>query len=282
MIIVVRAILTLLRSSFFNSVNEAFDTLKRKFEDRMKLARRTVPRAALLMIASFGMGACSQPAVRPFLRTSDNDIPRPTRIVVRDFVANESQVLEYQGIFRQQPANPNAAERRRVIADHVAESLSIELVKELQDLGFYVERRTRGTPAPDDALIIEGDFTCIDEGNSLRRFVVGLGSGAARVESRVRVYQGSQRQKLLEFAAIADSGKMPGAAVTAPAGAAAPALVSVGLLAGTALTGGFQNRADVAQLARSNANQAARYLSEFFARQGWIRPDQAKKARIAY
>jgi len=29
-----------------------------------------------------------------------------------------------------------------------------------------------------------------------------------------------------------------------------------------------------------SADQAVKYLSEFFAKQGWIRPDQLKKPRI--
>lgn len=282
MIIVIPTLLALFRLSFFNSANVAFDTLKRKFGDRMKLARLNVPRALLLMIASFGMGACAQPAVRPFIRTGDHDLPRPARIVVRDFAASEIEVVEYQGIFRQQPSNPNPTERRRAIASNVAEALSLEFVTTLQELGFSVERGTRGASDAGDILIVEGEFIRIDEGSPLRRWIVGFGSGAARVQTRVRVYQGPRRKQLLEFTTDADTGKMPGAAVTVSAGAAAPTIVSAGLFTGNALATGFQNRSDVSQLARSSADQAVRYLSEFFARQGWIRPDQVKKARIAY
>ena len=282
MIVVIPTLLALFRLSFFNSANVAFDTLKRKFGDRMKLASLNVPHALLLMIASLGMGACAQPAVRPFIRTGDNDLPRPARIVVRDFAASEIEVVEYQGIFRQQPSNPNPTERRRAIASNVADALSLEFVTTLQELGFSVERGTRGASDAGDILIIEGEFIRIDEGSPLRRWIVGFGSGAARVQTRVRVYQGPRRKQLLEFTTDADSGKMPGAAVTVSAGAAAPMIVSAGLFTGNALATGFQNRSDVSQLARSSADQAVRYLSEFFARQGWIRPDQVKKARIAY
>ena len=282
MIVVIPTLLALFRLSFFNSANVAFDTLKRKFGDRMKLASLNVPHALLLMIASLGMGACAQPAVRPFIRTGDNDLPRPARIVVRDFAASEIEVVEYQGIFRQQPSNPNPTERRRAIASNVAEALSLEFVTTLQELGFSVERGTRGASDAGDILIVEGEFIRIDEGSPLRRWIVGFGSGAARVQTRVRVYQGPRRKQLLEFTTDADSGKMPGAAVTVSAGAAAPMIVSAGLFTGNALATGFQNRSDVSQLARSSADQAVRYLSEFFARQGWIRPDQVKKARIAY
>ena len=39
---------------------------------------------------------------------------------------------------------------------------------------------------------------------------------------------------------------------------------------------------DVARMAAESGDQAARYLSEFFAAQGWIRPDQVRKARVIY
>lgn len=281
MIVMISTILALFRL-FFNSANEACDTLKRKFDDPMKLARRNVPCASLLLIASFVMGACGQPAVRPLIRTGENGLPRPARIIISDFAASEIEVVEYQGIFRQQPSNPNPTERRRAIARNVSEALSLEFARALQELGFSVERGMRAASDADNIVIIEGEFIRIDEGSPLRRFVVGFGSGAAKVQTRVRVYQGPRQNKLLEFTTDADSGKMPGAAVTVSAGAAVPTIVSAGLLTGNALATGFQNRADVNQLARSSADQAVRYLSEFFARQGWIRPDQARKARIAY
>lgn len=235
-----------------------------------------------LALAFFCIGACAQPAVRPFLRTGDHDLPRPARVVVRNFAATESDVVEYEGIFRQQPSNPNPTERRRAIARNVSEALTLELVRGLQELGLSVVRGMPEASDTDDILIIEGEFICIDEGSPLRRWAVGFGSGAAKVQTRARVYQGPHRRKLLEFTTDADSGKLPGAAVTASAGVAAPTIVGAGLLTGNAVATGFRNHTDVSQLARSTADQAVRYLSEFFARQGWIRPDQVKKARIAY
>jgi hypothetical protein len=230
---------------------------------------------------SFCIVACGQTVVRPLNRLPQNDLPRPSRIAIGQFSVGNAAIMEYQGIFRQQPLNRNRIERQRLMANDVAEALSLELATKLKELGFLVERGPLGIPAGND-ITIEGEFIRIDEGNPLRRFVVGLGSGASRVQTRLVVYQGSQRIKLLEFTTDADSGKMPGAAITFAAGATAPPLVSAGLVTANGLATGLQNRSEVAYLARSSANQAAQYLSEYFARQGWIRPDQMKKARIAH
>lgn len=223
--------------------------------------------------------ACGQSAVRPIARIADGPLPRPTRILLCDFTINEIDVSEYQGIMRQQPANPNAAERQRNLGKFAAESMAAELARALRQLGFTVDRVPRATPVENHDLLIDGQFENVDEGSPLRRLFIGFGSGAAKMETRARVYQGAERRKLLEFIATSDSGKFPGAVATAPAAIAAPVTVGVGTVGSRAIVSG---PADVAAMAAANADQAARYLSEFFARQGWIDPRQAKKARIGY
>ena len=133
----------------------------------------------------------------------------------------------------------------------------------------------------DHDLLIDGEFENVDQGNPLRRVIIGFGSGAARLETRARVYQGAERRRILEFIVTSESGTFPGAVATAPAVVAAPASVAVGV----GVTGGRvidTGSTSVASMATSNAEQAARYLSEFFAKQGWIAASQAKKARIGY
>jgi hypothetical protein len=79
----------------------------------------------------------------------------------------------------------------------------------------------RETPVTgSNTLIVDGAFTDISEGNRLRRMVIGLGVGASVVDTQVGLYQyanGASTQ-LLTFTTHADSGKMPGAGITGPAG----------------------------------------------------------------
>jgi hypothetical protein len=234
-------------------------------------------------IFSFGIGACGQTAVRPLTRTPDRNLPPPTRIFVYDFAASKVEVAEYQGILRQQPSNANPVQRRSEIARHASDALAVELVNGLRKLGFTAERAARGTPVAGNDLLIDGQFLGVDQGDPLRRLVIGFGSGASKVETRVQVYQGTERRKLLEFTTHAYSGKMPGAAATVPAGAVVHGGVTAGTVAGSAIATGVEAyQSDVARMAASSAEQAVRYLSEFFAKQGWIRPDQVKKARMAH
>ena len=90
-------------------------------------------------------------------------------------------------------------------------------------------------------------------------------------------------KKLLDFATHSDSGMMPGAAPMLAAGAAVQGGVTAGMVvANTAISGTKTYNSDVARMAAASGDQVVRYLSEFFAQQGWIRSDQVRKARIAY
>jgi len=108
--------------------------------------------------------------------------------------------------------------------------------------------------------------------------VIGFGAGAAKVDTTVHVFYG--RERIADFRTHADSGKMPGAAATLGAGAAAEGAVTGTMIATNAATGGYKEyHSQVERMSARSANEAARYLSELFGKQGWIAPDQVKKAK---
>jgi hypothetical protein len=161
--------------------------------------------------------------------------------------------------------------------------MAVELIEGLQHIGFAVERVERGGVAVDNNLLIDGQFLKVDEGNPLRRLVVGFGSGASSLDTQVQVYQGEGRRKLLEFTTHSDSGKLPGAAPILGAGAVAQGGITAGAVVANAAVSGVKTyRSDVERMSANSADQVVRYLSEFFVKQGWIRADQVRKARMAY
>jgi len=239
--------------------------------------------AAGLVLATLWLAACGQTGVRDIKTTRETNLPKPSRILVYDFAVSEREVTEYQGIMRQQPTLKNPAERERQIAIDVRDALAGELVDGLRVLGFTVARVSRGTLATESEMLIDGQFLTVDEGSPLRRLVIGFGSGTSTVESRAQVYQGAEARKLLEFTTHSDSGTVPGAAATLGAGAAVQGGVTAGVVvANTAISGVKTYNSDVARMAAASGDQVVRYLSEFFAKQGWIRADQVRKARVAY
>lgn len=231
----------------------------------------------------FFVGACGQTGIRQITKTTDATVRPPSRILVYDFAVSENEVREYQGIMRQEPTVKDPAERERELGRSAADALALELVGGLQKLGFTVERVPRGTPVTGDDLLVDGQFVTVDEGNPLHRFVVGFGVGASKVDTQVQVYQGSDQRKLLAFSTHSDSGKMPGTPVTFGAGAGIGGGVTAGTVLGNAASAGFSAyRSEVARMAANSGDQVFRYLSEFFAKEGWIQPNQVKEARRVY
>ncbi|MGE5218258.1 MAG: DUF4410 domain-containing protein [Chloroflexota bacterium] len=229
------------------------------------------------------VAACGQTGVRSTALTAEKRLPRPSRILVYDFAVSEQEVKEYQGIMRQKPTIKNAAERERLLAQEVKDALAEEMIDALKPLGFVVERVARGTRAAGNDLVIDGQFLTVDEGNPLHRLVIGFGSGASAVQTQVQVYQAPQARKLLEFTTQSESAALPGAAPMLGAGAVAQGGITAGMVAANATVSGVKNyKSDVARMAAASGDQVARYLSEFFAEQGWIRADQVRKARRIY
>lgn len=131
----------------------------------------------------------------------------------------------------------------------------------------------------ENVLIVDGQFVKIDEGNRLRRMVIGLGMGQSALDTQVQLYQmvNGSAQQLTNFSTHADSGEMPGAALTAPAGAAAGgAAAAASLGANLAAGAGKTYTSGMGFLAKKTADQSVAYMSQYFGIQAWIPQNMVK------
>ncbi len=201
---------------------------------------------------------------------------RPQQIVVYPFATNPSEVTLNQGplqrVFRN-VSGANADAEQSKIADETAEDVCQQVAAALNQKGYSALCQKRGVPAgTGNILVIDGQFTKIDEGNTARRLVIGFGAGAASLDTSVYVVQpapdGGQRQ-ILSFDTHADSGKMPGAAVTGPVGAAGGASAGVAAGASVAMGGAKTYSSSMGYLGGKTADQIVQSLVNYFAAQGW-------------
>lgn len=212
---------------------------------------------------------------------------RPGRIVVDDFAFSASQVSENTAIgarilnsFSSTPEQ----QREDAIGKEAADALATEVAKQLGALDFTVIRGNATTVYSEGDLLIDGEFVNVSEGNRLRRLVIGFGAGASKLDTQVNVYRitAGARQPLLQFTTHADSGKMPGAALTMGAGAAAQGGATAGMAAANVGLGGAKTyTSQVGYLSDKTADQVVAYLSQYFAQQGWISADQAQKVKLS-
>lgn len=247
-------------------------------------------RIGVLMVVATALAGCAGASITPESAAPvASGAPavqqaRPSVIVVHNFTFAASEV--HQGTaplqrLSQAFSSQSTNQDKREIGEQAAQTISDELTKRLRALGFTVAQQPTGTPIADGALVVNGQFASIDEGNRLRRLVVGFGAGASKLDTDVEVSRvsGGERQQVLSFKTEADSGRMPGAAVTMGAGAAAQGGATVAMGAANAGVAGVKGyRGMVSRLASDTADQISGYLAQYFKQQGWITAEQASQA----
>ncbi len=227
------------------------------------------------MLLAIALGGCAGATASVESQYLPLPTARPNTIVVYPFSVDPSDVTLNQSIIQRayrnvSGENQDAAETK--VARDTAENVCLEIIDALQHKGWNASCLERGTPAVgENILVVDGEFTDINEGNRLRRLVIGFGAGASSLDANVSLYQrsGAEYQKLLDFTTHADSGKMPGAAVTGGAGAAAGA--GAGMIVGTnvALGAGKTYRSSTGQLGDKTAQEVVDQLDGYFAQHGW-------------
>lgn len=159
---------------------------------------------------------------------------KPAVIYVADFDLWAESIKHEGGILSSRPgpvgrvgerlsgASQNPQARAHTLVVLMADSI----VKDLTKAGHTATRLAPGTPLPTDGWLVRGVFTEVQEGNRLRRAMIGFGTGQTDLQVVAGIANLSQGapQPLYEVATEASSGKTPGAAPTlvlGPYGAAA-------------------------------------------------------------
>lgn len=226
--------------------------------------------------------SCASTSVRPAFEASAANLSKPKRILVYDFAISTKDVTENQSLFKQAANSFDSTtqtQREFEIAKQVRDRMSEDLVAGILELGIPAQRAYGQPPTLPDTLVLIGEFENVDEGNRLRRMVIGFGAGGSYVDTRMQlmVPSAGSFRVLTQFSTHADSGHMPGAAVTMGAGAAAQGGVTAGMAAANVAMSGIKGyRSDVERMAGRSADEAVAYLSEYFAKQGWISPDKVQ------
>jgi hypothetical protein len=109
--------------------------------------------------------------------------------------------------------------------------MSDSLVADLQKAGLTAQRLSPADPKPADGLLVRGVFTEMNEGNQMRRALVGFGSGKAKIQLYVSAADASSDAKpLYEVLTHKSKGKAPGAAIAlSPYAGAAGFVVKFGM-----------------------------------------------------
>ena len=108
----------------------------------------------------------------------------------------------------------SSSDKARQIVDTMAESL----VESLGKKGLPAQRlRDASGELPREGWLAQGVFTEVDEGNRLKRAIIGFGSGATNMDLQLGISDlasSEPRAPFLVFGTVKDPSKVPGAVVT--------------------------------------------------------------------
>src|SRR5215475_5529864 len=144
-------------------------------------------------------------------------------------------------------------------AQQLVELLSNTIVSELNNSGIGASRLEPGAFMPPEGLLVGGEFLEVDEGNRMRRAMVGFGSGSEEVKVQVEVYDLAKdpNAPFLVYGAGEEGHKAPGAvAFRNPYAAAARYVLSRNATEKDVVKLGNQIAADLVKISKeSRSNQ---------------------------
>lgn len=235
---------------------------------------------AVVAIASAGLFGCARTSVENVQRMPAAPMPRPQMIVVHDFAVSADQVALDSALgarLLQMAKGTPESEVQHKVGQEVTRMLTDKLVKEISKFGIPTVSAASATAVAGPSVSIEGHVLTIDEGNRMRRAVIGLGAGASEVRTLVQVYSISNEGRRLveDFYTTVKSSRKPGMGPMAGVGAAAgraaeSAVISTGVGLATA------HSQTVEGDAANAASTIAKELGKLFVQQGWILPDRAR------
>jgi hypothetical protein len=226
------------------------------------------------LLAAFLVAGCASTSVQPKMEYAGKRLPRPDHILVYDFAASPDDVKLDRGVGPQlakhiKKGTPRT-EKEISVGRKVANAMSEELVKEIRKLGLSAERAAGHPKNFTNALLVEGQFLSIDEGNRTERMVIGFGAGRTAVEAHVQVYEVTPegQKEIEEFQATTKSGRKPGMAEMMGVGAIAGHLLTSTVVSGAISVSGEASWEKVEADAKKIAKNVAQELGHFFVKQG--------------
>jgi hypothetical protein len=153
------------------------------------------------------LAGCASSDVQMLLEyEGTKQLERPDLVLIHDFIppGEEDDPADQTPTPETLEEAETCREANEVVFDTLAE--------EMKKLGFPVQRAIDPIPAVRNILSIEGEFLCLDEGNSFTRLLIGFGAGSAQVNTIVRIYleSGDQKELLQEFMATVETSDKAG------------------------------------------------------------------------
>ena len=197
--------------------------------------------------------------------TGSSPLPKPQKILVYDFAINpdDVQVDKVQSL---RPRHLITGDKsQNAVAASANKTFYQELVKAMEKTGIPVEHVAVGTKPTDNAMLIQGSFTSLKEGTKAERDTIGMGTGAADVETKVDVHLKTPTDTVLvsQFQTETKPAANAGSAVPVAAGLNPAAVATKSTIT--------DRKKTVNAYASKTADATAKEIFKSMAAQGWIK-----------
>jgi Domain of unknown function (DUF4410) len=172
---------------------------------RQRPALRILVAVACLLVAATGQAqnAVKKAAKKVFVgdtkvetvaKYQGGPLPKPEKVLVYDFTVPGDVISVDTSAASKMTRRGKTAEGEpksspEVVARQVQSAFSKSLVSELQRASVPAEAAPAGadTAAAPNALLVQGEFTAVNEGSKTKRVLIGFGKGASDVQAHVTV-----------------------------------------------------------------------------------------------
>jgi len=186
--------------------------------------KRTFKCLALAAIPGFFLlNGCGTAKITGEQQLDAGSSDKPAVVYVTDFGLVPGQIEDDKGVLSRVPilsrpineflyGQKPPTER----AHELVELMSTSLVKDIEKAGYRALRFDPVSPTPTNGWLIRGMYTKVEEGNQLRRALIGFGTGKTDVQVVTVINDLSQGppEPILKIDTTATSGDLPGAGPT--------------------------------------------------------------------
>jgi hypothetical protein len=146
----------------------------------------------------------------------------PQTIFIQDFELDHENLKPNQGMLNRLESRPRVLPQLRQkndpeqTASNLVNLMSESLQKSFENAGTAAQRIDAIRGLPKAGWLVRGVFTEVDEGNRMKRAVIGFGAGATSMEVQVSVIDLAvdPDAPFIIFGTVKDPKQMPGAVVT--------------------------------------------------------------------
>jgi hypothetical protein len=241
---------------------------------RSSIRKRLTELSACLLFLVI-LAGCASTDIVSVSQAAGEDLPRPSRILVYDFIANPTEIPKGSSLLAlnaSKKAPPMTTENKK-LGKKLGASIAGALVTHIRDMGMSADTASSETKPNLNDIVLRGYIVSISQGSGVKRVVVGLGYGKSELMTVVEGYQMTDKGLRRLGSAKLNSGgnKTPGGglgALTFIAGANPLGLIIGG---GMKVYGEVSGSSKIEGRAKKTSKDIADLLRIRFKDRGWIK-----------